>query len=175
VDEAYADFSGETLLGDEAIDRLPNVVIGRTFAKAYGLAGLRAGALVGTPGRLAPLRRIVPPYSINACTAAALPAAFEDDAYYRWYLEQARDSKALLYAAFDRLGVPYWRSAANFVLARIDGDARRVVDALAARGVHVRDKTRDPGCAGCIRVTAGITGDTTQFITAFEEVLCGAA
>lgn len=174
VDEAYADFSGETLLAGDALDRLPNLVVGRTFAKAYGLAALRAGALIAHPRTLAPLRRAVLPYALNAYAAAALPVAFGDTAYFDWYLGQARESKALLYEAFDRLGVRYWKSAANFVLARIDGDTGRVIEALAARGVYVRDKTRDAGCAGCIRVTAGVVNDTRAFISAIEEVLCGA-
>lgn len=173
VDEAYADFSGETLLAGDTLDRFRNIVVGRTFAKAYGLAALRAGALVAHPATLAPLRRVVLPYAVNAAAAVALPTAFADTAYFQWYLDQTRESKALLYAACDRLGVRYWTSAANFVLARIDGDARQVIDALAARGVYVRDKTRDPGCAGCIRITAGVVDDTRAFITALEEVLCG--
>jgi histidinol-phosphate aminotransferase len=174
VDEAYADFSGDTLLAGDALDRLRNLVVGRTFAKAYGLAGLRAGALVAHPETLAPFRRAVPPYTLNACAAAALPAAFGDTQHFEWYLGQVRESKALLYAAFDRLGVEYWPSAANFVLARITGDARQVIARLADRGVYVRDKTRDTGCAGCIRVTAGVAADTRAFIAALEEVLCGA-
>jgi histidinol-phosphate aminotransferase len=171
VDEAYADFSGDTLLADDTLDRLRNVVVGRTFAKAYGLAALRAGALVAHPETLAPLRRTVLPYSLNVCAAVALPAAFGDEEYYRWYLEQVRESKDLLYQAFDRLGVGYWKSAANFVLARITGDTKRVISDLAARDVYVRDKTRDPGCAGCVRITAGVVEDTRAFIQALEEVL----
>jgi histidinol-phosphate aminotransferase len=171
VDEAYADFAGETLLGSDALNRLPNVIVGRTFAKAYGLAGLRAGALVGTPEALALLRRIVPPYSVNAYAAAALRAAFDDEEYFRWYLEQVRESKRLMYEAFDRLGIKHWKSAANFVLARIGGDAAKTIRKLAARGVHVRDKSHDRACAGCIRVTAGVVSDTRAFIAALEEVL----
>ena len=92
VDEAYADFSGETLLDDDTTDRYRNIVVGRTFAKAYGMAGLRAGALVAHPETIAPLRRVVLPYSINAATAAALPAAFGDREYFKWYLDQVRQS-----------------------------------------------------------------------------------
>lgn len=175
VDEAYADFSGDTLLAGNALDRLRNLVVGRTFAKAYGLAALRAGAIIAHPDTLAPIRRVVLPYALNAYAAAALPAAFGDTEYFQWYLDQVRESKALLYAAFDRLGVAYWESAANFVLARTGDDARRVIDALAARGVYVRDKTRDRGCDGCMRVTAGVVDDTRAFVAALEEVLCGAA
>jgi histidinol-phosphate aminotransferase len=174
VDEAYADFCGATLLDDDSIDRHANLIVGRTFAKAHGLAGLRAGALVASVATLDPIRRIVPPYSINALVAAALPAALGDREYLRWYLAQVEQSKSLLYAAFEHLGITCWLSHANFVLAR-PADAVSLVAALAARGVHVRDKSGDPSCAGCIRVTAGVVDDTRAFIAALEEVTCGAA
>jgi histidinol-phosphate aminotransferase len=170
VDEAYADFSGATLIGSDLLARHTNVVVGRTFAKAYGLAGLRLGALVGNPATLAPLRRVVPPYSINACIAAVLPAALADTAYYDWYLDQVVQSKALLYAAFDRLGIPYWKSAANFVLARFGADSTRLAQELSARGVHIRDRSRDAGCAGCLRITAGVADHTRTFLAALGEL-----
>jgi histidinol-phosphate aminotransferase len=175
VDEAYADFAGETLLGDPVLDEQPNLVVGRTFAKSYGLAGLRAGALVGSPDTLAPLRRIVPPYTLNVAAAVALPAAIADAAYYNWYLQQVRESKALFYAAFDRLGIGYWKSAANFVLARFGGDSRRIIDGLAARQVYVRDRSAEHGCAGCARIAAGVVDHTRTCIAALEEVLCDVA
>lgn len=171
VDEAYADFAPDTLLASDLLASLPNIVVGRTFAKAYGLAGLRIGALVGDPDTLAPIRRVVPPYSVNACVAAALPAALGDTAYFDWYLDQVAQSKRLLYDAFDRLGVDYWKSAANFVLARFGEGCGRIAAGVAARGVHVRDRSRDAGCAGCLRVTAGVVEHTRAFITALEEVL----
>jgi histidinol-phosphate aminotransferase len=175
VDEAYADFASATLLGDEDIASLPNVFIGRTFAKAYGLAGLRAGIVIGDPAALAPLRHIVPPFSINACAAAALTAGLEDVEYYRWYLEQVRSSKTRLYEALRTAGIPFWPSEANFVLAQFGNRASAVVEGLAARGIHVRDKSRDPACRGCIRITTGVVEHTESCIRALEEVLCGVA
>jgi histidinol-phosphate aminotransferase len=175
VDEAYADFAGTTLIGDREVASLTNVIIGRTFAKAFGLAGLRAGAVIGHPDTLAPLRRIVPPFSINVCAAAALAVGLADSEYYDWYLNEVRASKALLYDALDRLRIRYWRSAANFVLVELGQDTRRVIDALARRQVYVRDRSSDPRSAGCIRVTTGVVRDTETFINALEEVLCGAA
>jgi histidinol-phosphate aminotransferase len=175
IDEAYADFSSHTAIGDPDFATLSNVVVGRTFAKAYGLAGLRAGALVGNPDTLAPLRRTVPPYTLNVCAAAALPAALADVEYYGWYVEQVRESKALLYGALHRLEVEYWPSAANFVLANFGADLPRVLDGLARRGVVVRDRSRDPGCDGCARITTGVAEHTARCIAALEEVLCGVA
>ena len=172
VDEAYADFAGETLIGPGAFSAMPNLVVGRTFSKAYGLAGLRAGVVVGTPDVLAPIRQVVPPYSINAWAAAALPVAIADREYRDWYLDQATRSRALLGEALTRLGLQTWPSAANFVLVRV-GDAPEVVAALAARNVLVRDRSQ-PGCEQCIRITAGVVDDTRRVIAALEEVVCGA-
>ena len=174
VDEAYVDFGG-TSLADEAILRShATLVVGRTFSKAYGLAGLRAGALIAAPETLARLRDSVPPYSINIAATLALPAAIADTAHYDWYLAEVRESKRLLYAALDRLGVRYWRSEANFVLAAFAGRSAAVVAGLRARGIYVRDRSADPGCDGCVRITAGVVAHTLACITAVEEVLCAA-
>ena len=175
VDEAYADFSGETLIGDAEALALPNLVVGRTFAKAYGLAGIRAGVLVGEPGIAGRLRAIVTPYTINSAAAIALPAALEDTEHYDSYCAQVSESKSMLYAALDRMGVRYWPSAANFVLVRLTAGSARIVRKLADRGVFVRDRSGDPGCDGCIRVTTGLVEHTRAFITALEEVLCDEA
>lgn len=173
VDEAYADFSGDTLIDSATLTALPNLVVGRTFSKAYGIAGLRAGVLVAAPDTLAPFGRVVPPYSLNAWAAAALPVAIKDRAYRDWYLAEAAASRELLAAACVRLGLRTWPSGANFILVRV-GNAAAVVQGLAARGVRVRDRSADAGCAQCIRVTAGIVEDTRRAIEALEEVLCGA-
>ena len=171
VDEAYADFAGESLLDDPVARGISNLVIGRTFAKAYGLAGLRAGALIGSPATLAPIRRVVPPYSLNICATVALVAGLEDLDYYNWYLREVRASKALLYDALDRRRIQYWPSAANFVLARFGDRASEVVEALKARDVFVRDKSRDPACPGCLRITTGVVEHTRTLVDALEEIL----
>jgi len=172
VDEAYADFAGVTMLDDAPFERLPNLVVGRTFAKAYGMAGLRAGAVIANARTLAPIRQISPPYNLNICAAAALPAACADTAYYSWYLEQVRESKSIVYAALERHSISYWPSATNFVLARFGEHASRVVSGLAGRRVLVRDRSKDPACPGCVRITAGIVDHTRTFVAALEEVLC---
>ena len=172
LDEAYADFSGTSLIGDPAAATRGNIVIGRTFAKAYGLAALRVGALIGSPATLRPIKRVLPPYSINIAAAVALPVALADKSHFEWYLRETAESKQLLYAALERLRVPYWRSETNFVLARFGPNAEKLVAGLAARDVHVRDKSRDHACAGCVRITTGLTAHTRACIDAIEEVLC---
>ncbi len=170
VDEAYVDFGGATLIGDPMLQQFPRLIVGRTFAKAYGLAGIRAGAVVGQPETIAALRRVTPPYSLNACAAAALPAAFGDTAYYDWYLNQVQESKQLLYNALQKARVRYWKSDANFVLARFEGRGADVQTSLAASGIHVRDRSSDAGCADCLRITAGVVEHTRKFVTALERL-----
>jgi histidinol-phosphate aminotransferase len=175
VDEAYIDFGGATLVGHPGAKVLPNLFVGRTFAKAYGLAGLRAGAVIGNRGAIALLRHIVPPFSLNVAATVALIAGLSDIEYYEWYRGQVQTSKQRLYEALSRVSVPFWKSDANFVLARFGDRAPAVVSALAARGVYVRDKSRDPACPGCIRITAGVVAHTEACIRALEEVVCGEA
>ena len=174
VDEAYADFSGETLIAPRALDAMANLLVGRTFSKAYGIAGLRAGAVIAAPAALAALRPIVPPYSVNAWAAAALPVAIADVAYRDWYVKQARESRALLADACRRLGLRTWPSGANFNLVRVGRDTAPIIERLAARGIRVRDRSQDPGCEQCVRITAGLVDDTVRLIAALEEILCDA-
>lgn len=171
VDEAYVDFGGRTLIGDPLFREHPGLVVGRTFAKAYGLAGLRAGAVIGNRETIASLRRAAPPYGLNICAAVALPAAFSDRDYYEWYVDQVVQSRQMLYAAFEKLDVRHWRSDANFVLARFHGRGPAIASALAARGVHVRDRSGDSGCQDCLRITAGVVEHTREFLAALESVL----
>jgi histidinol-phosphate aminotransferase len=173
LDEAYTDFGGESFL--PRLARHPNVLVGRTFAKAHGLAAVRVGAVVGAPAPIARLRRVLPPYSLNVFARAGLIAAVRDIDYLEWYKAQVAESKAHVYALCRRLGVHCWPSDANFVLLRIGDRANAVVEALRARGVFVRDRTREPGCAGCLRVTAGIVEHTDRFVAVFEEVMCAGA
>lgn len=174
VDEAYADFTGETLISTRAFDDLPNMIVGRTFAKAYGLAGLRVGALFGHPDTLAPIRRIVPPYTLNIFATVALPVALADRQYREWYVRQVAESRRMLADACARIGFSVSRSAANFMLVNVGARARWLVEALAARQVFVRDRSSDPGCPGCIRMTTGLVADTERLVAAMEEVWCGA-
>lgn len=174
VDEAYADFSGDTLIDTAAFDAMPSLLVGRTFSKAYGIAGLRVGAVIGHPATLAPLRQVVPPYSLNAWATAALPVAIADRSYRDWYVAQAAESRRLLAAACERLDLHTWPSVANFVLVRVGPRTPQVIDALAARGIRVRDRSREPGCEWCVRITAGIIDDTRRVIAALEEAVCDA-
>jgi histidinol-phosphate aminotransferase len=168
VDEAYIEFGGETFLPELAAH--PNVLIGRTFSKAYGLAGMRVGIVIGQPAALDPVRMVTLPFNINGVAIAATLAALDDEEFLPAYARQVEESRRRIYAACDRLGLTYWPSAANFVLVRVGDTVAPFVQALAARNVHVRDRSKDPATPGCIRITAGILEHTDRAIDALESV-----
>jgi len=172
LDEAYADFARGSFLARVA--DFPNVVVGRTFAKAYGLAALRAGCVVGRPEAIDIVRRTIPPYSLNVCALEGMRAAIVDRGHHRWYCAQVAESRELIYESCGRLGLEWWPSEANFVLVRVGARARPLVQALARRGVFIRDRTTEPGCDGCVRITAGVVQHTRVCLSAVEEVLCEA-
>jgi len=172
VDEAYAEFAGRSFIPE--LPEFPNVIVGRTFSKAFGLAGLRAGALVGASDTLDPARYAIPVYSLNIAAVVAVQAALDDTGYVQEYLRQVKESKALLYAACDRLGLKYWPSDANFVLVRIGDRVGEVIGGARARGVYLRNRSSEPGCEGCLRIGAGYVDHTRRGLEVIEEVLCGA-
>jgi histidinol-phosphate aminotransferase len=169
VDEAYGEYSGRTSIGLLEVHR--NLVVGRTFAKAYGLAGLRIGAVVAYPDTLAPLRHVLPPFPLNIYAVRALETALEDPGYLAWSVAQAAESREIIAATCRRLGVRFWPSEANFVLIRIGDRVGEVVDALAARGILIRDRSTMPGCAGCCRITAGVVEHTKHAMDVLEEAV----
>ena len=169
VDEAYYHFFGETVL--DLVGRAPNVIVARTFSKAYGLAGLRLGVLCASQEQMHWMRRAISPYSVNSVALACLTAALDDEEYLRWYASEVLASRAAFEIALRRLGLSFWPSQANFVLVEIGAKHRAFVEAMRARGVLVRDRSSDPGCDGCVRITVGTQEHTRQGITALEAAL----
>jgi len=172
VDEAYAEFAGQSFIPQLA--SFPNVVVGRTFSKAFGLAGLRIGCLVGAPDTVDAIRRAIPVYSVSIAAVTAVRAALEDRDHLDGYLRQVAESKTLLYGACERLGLKYWKSSANFVLVCAGDRTEALVKGAFARGVYIRDRSTEPGCAGCIRIGTGVVEHTKRCIAVMEEVLCAA-
>ena len=130
------------------------------------------GCVVGSPDALEPIRRIVPVYSVNIAAVVGLLAALKDTGHVADYCRQVVESKALLYAACERLGLKYWKSDANFVLVRTGDRTEELVKGAEERGFYLRDRSTEPGCQGCVRITTGIVEHTRRFIEAMEGVLC---
>jgi histidinol-phosphate aminotransferase len=169
VDEAYFHFYGETVI--DMVGKVPNLVVARTFSKAYGLAGLRLGLLAGPVELMRWVKRVLSPYSVNSLALACLPPALEDTAYLDWYVGEVLEARAEFEAALDEAGICRWVSRANFVLVEIGAQHKEFTRLMSAAGVLVRDRSSDPGCDGRVRITIGTREQMSQAVVALHEVL----
>ncbi|SOZ37267.1 histidinol-phosphate transaminase [Cupriavidus neocaledonicus] len=175
LDEAY----NEYLDADQQYDaiawvrRYPNLMVSRTFSKAYGLAGLRIGYAVAQPELTDLLNRIRQPFNVNSVAQAAAIAALADADFLRRSAELNRDGKRQLTQAFERMGLEYVPSSGNFVLVRVgddDGAGARVNLALLRQGVIVRP-VGNYNLPRWLRVTIGLPEENAAFIAALERAL----
>jgi histidinol-phosphate aminotransferase len=169
ADEAYFHFFGQTVI--DCIGDLPNLIVARTFSKAYGLAGLRLGLLAASEEAMVWMRRVISPYSVNALALACLPPALNDEAYLNWYVDEVKLARNAFLTVLASCSIPYWPSEANFVLIDIGTRHREFVREMHTRGVLVRDRSADPGCQGCVRITIGPREQMQQSHKALAESL----
>jgi histidinol-phosphate aminotransferase len=166
VDEAYYHFDGASVMGDLA--RVPNMIVARTFSKAYGLANLRIGMLAGNAELLKYVRKVSSPYNVNGVALDCLPVALADEEYVAWYSEQVRVGRERMMDGLRELGVPFFPSHANFVLMNIGPKHKELVQAMRANGVLLRDRSGDPGCDGFVRITIGLEEHVTRGLAALK-------
>jgi histidinol-phosphate aminotransferase len=169
VDEAYFHFHGETTIGD--VGSIPNLIIARTFSKAYGLANLRIGMLAGDARLISFIRKVSSPYNVNGVALAVLPDALADKSYIDWYVDQVRVGRERIFEALGELGVRTWPSAANFVLMDIGPRHKELCAVMRSHGVLLRDRSADPGCDGYVRITIGVDQHVTTGIAALRQSL----
>lgn len=169
ADEAYYHFHGETVLPD--VGKVPNLVVARTFSKAYGLANLRIGMLAGPVELMKYVRKVSSPYNVNGPAVDCLPVALADDAYVQWYADQVNTGRVRMMQGLRALGVDFLASHANFVLMKIGPKHAALVKAMRARGVLLRDRSTDPGCDGYVRITVGIAEHVERGLAALKESL----
>jgi len=167
IDEAYAEFCDQTLIRD--LPNYTNLFIARTFSKVYGLAGLRLGVLTGPADQIALLRRFCPPFNVNAAALACLEAALADQAFVDDYIAQMKRSCRQIESLCAELGLRFWPSSANFVLIRIGSQVAAFVEAMHRRGIIVRNTSSNPGCEGCVRITAATEEQMPRVLAAIRE------
>lgn len=169
ADEAYAEFAGKSSVG--SLRRLPNLVVARTFSKAYGLAGLRAGVLLGDRDTLSWVARMRSPYPVNSIALVALAAALEDDAYLGRCVDEVIAARVRLAEGLRALGIATYPSAANFLVARFGDLAPALKEALRRRGVLVRDRGDHLLLRGTLRIGVGSRAQTETCLRAVESAL----
>jgi histidinol-phosphate aminotransferase len=169
VDEAYYHFDGATVMSDLAT--VPNLIVARTFSKAYGLANLRIGMLAGSAELLKYVRKVSSPYNVNGVALDCLPTALADEEYVAWYSEQVRVGRERMMNGLSELGIPFFPSHANFVLMNIGAKHKELAQAMRANGVLLRDRSTDPGCDGFVRITIGLEEHVTRGLAALKTSL----
>ncbi len=167
IDEAYFEFFGTTALA--LVSDYPNLFVSRTFSKVYGMAGLRLGCLFSQAENVRWLHKAQSPYSVNAVAVLAAAAALDDQEYIESYVAETLESRRLLCRALDRFRIPYYPSAANFVLARFGDRSIEIRDRLREKGVLVRDRSYE--IPGCIRITVGKKTHLRTFLAALEDMI----
>jgi histidinol-phosphate aminotransferase len=166
LDEAYFDFYGQTLL--DQVGKMPNLFIARTFSKAYGLAGLRLGVMVGDQEQMSILRRMASPFNVNAFAMECLADVLADRQFVADYVAEIIASREWLHNELEKLGFKCWPSHGNFILCRFGEEKKAILDGLRARSISLRDR---PDCEGCVRITVGKQQEMERLTAELKQVL----
>lgn len=171
VDEAYVEYAGlqHSLLG--RVDEYDNLLVMRTWSKAYGLAGLRAGYLAGNPELVERLLLVKPPFNLNLYTERVAIAALDEQEWLDRHVAGVREGREQVHAGVRALGFEPYDSAANFVLARSPLPPAHVVDGLRRRHVLIRHFPGVPGLDEMVRFGVGRPEHTERLLAALREVL----
>jgi len=172
VDEAYNEYVLEPDYphGHRWLDEFPNLVVTRTFSKAYGLAGLRVGYGVSSTAIADFLNRVRQPFNVNSAALAAAEAALEDADYLRQSRDRNAKGMRQLSAAFEEMGLDYIPSVGNFIAVDLRRNGREVYQALLRRGIIVRP-VDNYGMPTFLRITIGLPEENAAFLDALRASL----
>ncbi|MBL3558161.1 MULTISPECIES: histidinol-phosphate transaminase [Marinobacter] len=172
LDEAYCEY----LQGDGYVDglslleRYPNLIVTRTFSKAWGLASLRAGYSVSSPEIANVLNRVRQPFNVDALALAAATAVLDDEQYLQRAREVNAEGMKQLETAFNEMGLEYIPSAGNFIALNVGERAADINQLLLEQGVIVRP-IAGYGMPGHLRVSIGLPEENDRFIESLARAL----
>ena len=169
VDEAYIDFSQEeTLLGE--LENYPNLVVLQTFSKAYGLAGLRLGLLFGSIEIVEWLNKVKPPYNISQLTQNEAMIRIQDSELIRKQINYLLEERERITLEMQKIGniLKVYPSDSNFILIKVL-DADKLYKYLIINKIIARNRTNQPLCANCIRVTIGTIDENNLLLEKLIE------
>ena len=173
LDEAYYEFAKENSDYPDSLEFLglfPNLVVTRTFSKAYGLSGLRVGYAVADEKLVNTLNKVREPFNVNLLAQVAALAALDDKAHLKKTLQAVRSGRNYLYRELSRLKLEIVKTATNFALVDLGRDAKNVYETLLKAGVIVRPMGAW-GLKSFIRVTIGKKQENERFIRALKKAL----
>jgi histidinol-phosphate aminotransferase len=171
-DEAYYEYVDDPSYPDSIpyLDGYSNLIVLRTFSKAYGLAGLRVGYGMADPQVVDFLERVRPPFNVNRLALVAACAALDDVEHLEKTLAVNSEGKSYLAGELKRLGLEPVPTQANFILFRFDNVTEDLTGRLLERGIIVRDGAA-LGYPGYIRMTIGTAEQNRTVIEAIEELI----
>ncbi|MEM2094649.1 MAG: histidinol-phosphate transaminase [Candidatus Bathyarchaeia archaeon] len=170
LDEAYVEFAQYSLT--DLVETLDNLIVVRTFSKAFGLAGMRIGYLVASARIASCLRRVQLPYNLNVMSLAMARAVLNRPEVMLSTVQAVKKERSWLSEALSSLlNVIVYPSDANFILFRTSEPSKNVARDLRARGVLIRSFDDSQGLEGCLRVTVGTRKMNVSFLEALEDVL----
>ena len=175
LDEAYCEY----LTGDEfpdgikLLDRYPNLIVCRTFSKAWGLAALRVGYSISSAAIADVLNRVRQPFNVDSIALAAATGVLGDEAYLNRSREVNAAGLRQLADGFDRMGLPYIPSAGNFIAVEVGEQAAGIYQSLLSHGVIVRP-VAGYGMPGHLRVSVGLPEENERFLDALAQSLVSA-
>lgn len=166
VDEAYFEFCGVTAAG--LIDKYPNLIVSRTFSKAFGLASLRIGYVLSSSQNIDEMMKIRGPYDISVPAVIAASAALDDAEEMERYVDEVMNrAKPMVEKFFMENGIEFFPSKANFILFKV-GNSEILVDRLKNLGFLTRPRN-GKNIDGTIRVTIGTVSQMKKFINKFKN------
>jgi histidinol-phosphate aminotransferase len=164
VDEAYSEFHGESAL--ELLSKYPNLIVMRTFSKAYGLASARVGYALASKEITAALSKVLLPFHVNMLSLVAAETVYECKAEFTANIAQIVSERERLTSMLVKVpGFVVYPSRTNFLLFKTDL-AEELAFSLAAQGICIRDFSKAPGLKGCLRVSIGTLAENNAFMAA---------
>lgn len=168
VDEAYEEFSGSSVAGH--LRDYPNLIILRTFSKAFSLAGLRVGYLLGSKEVVENLQKVKLPYNVNAFSQSAAVKLLMRRKELQIVVDQLIAQRGRLYRELEAMeGYRPYPSAANFILVKTERPGREVWQKLLDNGILVRDFSGHPLLENCLRITIGTEEQNQALLDVLKE------
>ena len=170
IDEAYIDFSSEESWLCR-LNEFPNLIIIQTLSKAYGMAGIRLGICYAAPEIISTLNKIKPPYNINALTQQKAIAQLSNKAIVNEQISVLKVQRELLVIALKDIDFiqTVYPSDANFLLLKVD-DAHKRYNQLLEKGIVIRNRSTQPLCDNCIRITVGTQDENKKLINTLKRL-----
>ena len=168
-DEAYMEFVTENNFPSLIpLINKRNIAILRTFSKIYGLAGLRIGYMIANEEFIQFAERVRQPFNVNSLAQVAAAAALDDKIFVKKSNKLAAEGKKFLYKEFEKRGIWYQESAANFIFMRLDTDMRKIFTQLLKKGVIIREMSQYNLC-NYARITVGTKKENIKLLKALDE------